>query len=226
MTILFVGGVHDAIQIDGHWHGTPMTVIRLMQAPDTPEDDGAPIYVDASEYPIPLDPTREISLSRMLKERHAAEEFARVGEATLWTLLKSKRGRHVVVTGPEPCWFDLRRLSELLHGSGRQVQVETRGKGTPPPPERVWLTLRPPAVQEGDLQVDDAILQRADEIVARIYRPADVERLDRLMAQRSTPVHVWVIPGGRDKFSFSVCMEAASNRRWRVSRASILALAG
>lgn len=212
MTILFVGRISDSVQTEGHWHGTPTTIIRLMKMPEVSSENFIGLYVDPIDYPVPVDTSREISLSRMLKD-HDPEEFARIGQATLWTLLKSRRGRHVIVTGPEPCEYELSRLTELLHGSGRLVQIETRGRVAVSLKDHVWLTLRPPAMRDGDLQVVASVLERANEIVARIHRPADVDRLDKLIASRNIPV--WLIPS-KDKFSASVCIEAASHRKWRV----------
>lgn len=225
MSILLVGAVTESVQVDGHWHGTPAISIKLMapvgEPSYTPNLDSLP-YVDPRDYPIPSVATGEISLSQMLRGRCNPDEYSRVGEATLWRLLTSRRGRHIVIYGPEPCHYQLERLTELLHGSGRKIQVETRGRAVTDLADHIWITLRPSPVRDGELDVLPEALSRANEVIAKIYRATDLDRLDKLMLGCSTPV--WLVPS--ERHVGGMCVEAASFRGWRVSgpmRSAVLA---
>lgn len=220
MSIVPVHSIRDVVIRDGVHSGTPATAITLLVAATLAEPAAKRWpYAHPDDCPLPLDEEREVPLSAMLRGRLQPGQFARMGEATLWRFLQSCRPSRVLITGSEPCSHDLSRLVDLLKGHGKSVQVETSGIVYPLfISDDAWLTLRPAPMKNGHkLPVLQRVLDRANEIIAKIGRPSDVEHVAALTEGKDRQKPVWLFPGDQTPWLFQVCVDAAKYRGWRVS---------
>ena len=69
-----------------------------------------------------------------------------------------------MITGGEPCLFDLNPLCELLHEHGYSTQIETSGTFAIKAPAQTWVTVSPKINMRGGYDVLASAMQRADEI--------------------------------------------------------------
>lgn len=72
--------------------------------------------------------------------------------------------KHVVITGGEPCIYDLRPLTQALEASSYQCQIETSGTSEIQATEATWVTVSPKINMKGKLPVLEKALSRANEI--------------------------------------------------------------
>lgn len=77
---------------------------------------------------------------------------------------KGYTARHVVITGGEPCLYDLRPLTAVLEGRGYQCQIETSGTQPVQCSEKTRVTVSPKVNMRGGYDVLTPSLLRADEV--------------------------------------------------------------
>jgi 7-carboxy-7-deazaguanine synthase len=122
--------------------------------------------------------------------------------------------RHVVITGGEPCLYDLNPLLAGLAAAGYGLQIETSGVYPIQVPDSVWVTVSPKVGMPGGTCRADS-LARADEIKMPVGKPRDVETLLGLPVPEGKPV--WVQPLSESPAATRLCIEAATEHGWRVS---------
>lgn len=80
--------------------------------------------------------------------------MAKTGDSPLWTEIDAQgivsllqdqgyTAKHVVITGGEPCIYDLRPLTQALEASSYQCQIETSGTSEIQATEATWVTVSP-----------------------------------------------------------------------------------
>ena len=82
-----------------------------------------------------VDPEREVALARCSIVPMRSDGWSKMSTEDIlasFTRL-GYRARHVVLTGGEPCLYDLRELSSALVASGYQVQIEPAGPASADP---------------------------------------------------------------------------------------------
>jgi 7-carboxy-7-deazaguanine synthase len=153
--------------------------------------------------------------------------WALVPVETLISLIAKLRANHVVLTGGEPCMYDLRPLSAGLIDAGRTVQVETSGTHLIQVDQRAWVTVSPKVHMPGGLVVGDDALARADEIKMPIGKPSDLVTLFALLDRGAhrPDVPIWLQPLSLSRKATDLCREAAIANNFRISL-QLHALAG
>jgi len=88
--------------------------------------------------------------------------------------LAEEAGRHssdiVVITGGEPCMYDLTALCQALHDNGKKVHLETSG-AYPIHGEFDWICLSP---KKFKVPIDEE-LRKADEFKVIVFNKSDFE---------------------------------------------------
>lgn len=122
--------------------------------------------------------------------------------------------RHVVITGGEPCLYDLHPLAGRLLALGYGVQVETSGVFPIQVPEAVWVTVSPKIGMPGGTCRPEA-LARANEVKMPVGKQRDIDNLLGL----SVPLGrvVWLQPLSESPAATRLCVESAGRYGWRVS---------
>ena len=118
--------------------------------------------------------------------------MAKTGDSPLWTnldangvvqLLQDQKytAKHVVITGGEPCIYDLRPLTQALEDAGFNCQIETSGTSDIQTSENTWVTVSPKINMKAKLPVLVSSLARANEIKHPVGTSKDIEQLDALI---------------------------------------------
>lgn len=126
------------------------------------------------------------------------------------------RARHIVITGGEPCDYDLRELTRTLHTEGRTTQIETSGTREIRASSSTWVTVSPKINMPGGYKVLESALDRANEIKMPVGRPKDVEKLKDLLDGFENKL-VWLQPLSQSAKATKLCVEAATENGWRIS---------
>ncbi|MCC5853615.1 MAG: 7-carboxy-7-deazaguanine synthase QueE, partial [Alkalimonas sp.] len=151
-----VNELFETIQGEGSYTGCPAIFIRLQ---------GCPVgcsWCD-TKHTWTVDPAQQIPVQDVLAKTTDTEGWCSLSaEAVLAEFQRQGyRARHVVITGGEPCLYDLNRLCELLHQQGYSTQIETSGTFEIKAPIETWVTVSPKVNMKGGYEVLDSALLRA-----------------------------------------------------------------
>jgi 7-carboxy-7-deazaguanine synthase len=208
-----VNEIFETIQGEGNYTGTPAIFLRLQGCPvgcswcDTKHTWEIP-----ADLQIPLgDTTRKKADSEHWAATHAAEILALFAE-------RGYRARHVVITGGEPCMYDLNPLCELLHQQGFSTQIETSGTFEIKAPDNTWVTVSPKVNMRGGYSVLHSCLQRADEIKHPVAMEKHVEELKELLAGIDLQgKYIYLQPISQKAKATKLAIEACMANNWRLS---------
>ncbi|WP_446469873.1 7-carboxy-7-deazaguanine synthase QueE [Xenorhabdus stockiae] len=127
--------------------------------------------------------------------------------------------RHIVITGGEPCLYDLRPLTEALENAGYQCQIETSGTHAIHCTDKTWVTVSPKVKMRGGYKVLPEAMNRANEIKHPVGRERDIESLDDLLTmldENNRPV-IALQPISQKEEATRLCIETCIARNWRFS---------
>jgi 7-carboxy-7-deazaguanine synthase len=206
-----INEVFETIQGEAHWTGTPAVFIRLQFC-----DVGCPWCDTKHTWAVERD--KQINPETMLKKDADANTFARMEPAVIVRMLERFKSKHVVLTGGEPCSYDLLELTGLIRKSGRRVQIETSGTYPISVHRDTWITVSPKIGMPGGREVRADSLVRADEIKMPVGKNADIEKLETLL--KGIPLRrglVWLQPLSQSAKATEICVQAARERDWRIS---------
>lgn len=212
MSELPVNAILPGIHPSGYWAGTPCLNIHLM----TPDNAVPPDDTDDDDWP--MQEKNEISFSRLLsKGADASPHYSNVGANTLTAIALNRRERHVVIIGRETGCHDLELFIHLLRLGGRQVQLQTTGRGKIAPPDDAWVTLCARPMLDWSV-IDTLTAKRANEIVGQVRGRPDLDRFDLAFGNTAAPV--WLSPArSAEPAVFYQCVSlAAKHVGWRAFR--------
>jgi 7-carboxy-7-deazaguanine synthase len=201
----------ETVQGEGSMTGTPSTFVRLQGC-----DVGCP-WCDTKHTWTMDEP---VHLEDVLAKTISDARYAMVDTDELALRICQRCSHHVVLTGGEPCQYDLTELAFRLLGSGRSVQIETSGTEPVRAPPPVFVTLSPKLDMPGGRSIVPDTLDRANEIKMPVGKMADVEKLDLLLNHRTSPWRardVWLQPLSESAKATELCRQVAAERGWRVS---------
>ena len=214
-----VNEVFDTIQGEATWTGTPATFIRLQGCAV-----GCP-WCDTKNTWL-LRATDETTPAFVLdKPCSGTPAWAHVAIPALVARAMAARPiEHVVITGGEPCDYDLRPLTAALIAAGCTVQVETSGTAEVRVARETWVTLSPKIGMPGGKPILTQALAWADEIKMPVGREADLAALSALLERRAAEVQpdheatVWLQPLSLSPKATALCAVACrTHGRWRLS---------
>ncbi|MCA1419479.1 7-carboxy-7-deazaguanine synthase QueE [Bradyrhizobium sp. BRP23] len=208
--MLPVNEFFETIQGEATFTGTPSTFVRLQGC-----DVGCP-WCD-TKYTWDLNHAPPSPLEDILGKQEPSPSFAAVSIEDLVQALSQTQPRHLVLTGGEPCMYDLTELSSRMIAGGWTVQVETSGTEPIRIDPRAWVTVSPKIAMPGGRTFLSEAWQRANEIKMPVGKPADVETVLSLIAEHGRPALIWLQPLSMSKKATELCVEAARQHRWRIS---------
>lgn len=209
-----INEVFETIQGEGVFTGVPAIFVRLQVCPvgcswcDTKQTWTA-------------EPQDLVSLEQIM---------AKTGDSPLWTnldangvvqLLQDQKytAKHVVITGGEPCIYDLRPLTQALEGAGFNCQIETSGTSEIQTSDNTWVTVSPKINMKAKLPVLASSLARANEIKHPVGTSKDIEQLDALIdgITLKPDVTIALQPISQKTRATELCIETCIQRNWRLS---------
>jgi 7-carboxy-7-deazaguanine synthase len=201
----------ETVQGEGSKTGTPSTFVRLQGC-----DVGCP-WCDTKHTWELNEPS---PLGDVLAKPGSDARFAWVTAEEVVNLVVGRRTRHVVITGGEPCQYDLLGLTISLLDQGHTVQIETSGTERVRAADDVFVTMSPKFNMPGGHTIVADTIERADEFKMPVGKPADVLRLEEMLHRRHrpwTPHDVWLQPISESEKATELCRQLAAERGWRVS---------
>jgi len=209
-----INEMFQTLQGEGFYTGVPAIFIRLQ---------GCPVgcaWCDTKHTWDKLD-SREISLFSVLAKTKESDKWSAASAEELLVII-SRQGytaRHVVITGGEPCLYDLTPLTQLLEANGFSCQIETSGTHQVLCTPDTWVTVSPKVNMRGGYDVLEQALERANEIKHPVGRVRDIEALDSLLAALpEAPNRIIALqPISQKEDATRLCIETCIARNWRLS---------
>ncbi len=208
--MLKVNEIFETIQGEASYTGTPAVFLRLQ---------GCPVacpWCD-TKHTWHIQPEHTVAISVMLEKQADAPEFAQMSEKDLVEAVRSFHARHVVITGGEPCSYDLTQLTSELVGLGYTVQIETSGTFPVRAHPDTWVTVSPKVDMPGGLSVLPDALRRANEIKHPVGRERDIDNLRLVLRDANPAALVWLQPLSQSEKATALCIQEATLNGWRVS---------
>lgn len=208
-----VNEIFETIQGEGSYTGTPAIFIRLQ---------GCPVgcsWCD-TKHTWEINPELLITLGDTSSKKAESDHWASATPDELLALFQSRgyRAKHVVITGGEPCIYDLNPLCELLHNQGFSTQIETSGTFEILAPEQTWVTVSPKVNMKGGYPVLTSCLQRANEIKHPVAMEKHIEELQQLLADANcTDKLIYLQPISQKAKATALAIEMCKEHNWRLS---------
>lgn len=209
-----VNEMFETIQGEGLFTGMPSVFVRLQVCPvgcawcDTKQTWSA-------------EPEDERTIGDILLKTEDAPTWCRQTAEQIVATYQQQgyRAKHIVITGGEPCLYDLRPLSEAFEAIGCRCQIETSGTSEILTSDNTWVTVSPKIAMKGKLPVLDSALLRANEIKHPVGTQKDIDQLDNLLARAGVPASTPIAlqPISQKTRATQLCIDTCIERNWRLS---------
>ncbi|HDX8643212.1 7-carboxy-7-deazaguanine synthase QueE [Aeromonas dhakensis] len=209
-----INEIFQTIQGEGVFTGLPAIFVRLQGCPV-----GCP-WCDTRHTWV-VDPAREVGVQAVLDCSNESDGWSKMSTEQILASFQQLgyQARHVVITGGEPCLYDLQDLSTALIAAGYQVQIETSGTSEIKTHEQTWVTVSPKINMKGGLPVLVSALEHANEIKHPVATERHVEELDALLAtaRLRDDVVIALQPISQKPRATQLAMATCIARNWRLS---------
>lgn len=209
-----VNELFQTIQGEGHFTGQPSIFVRLQGCPV-----GCP-WCD-TKHTWEKQATNQVGINEVLTKREPSEHWALVSVDEMLLLIKRQQwlAKHVVITGGEPCLYDLEPLTMALNAQGFSCQIETSGTFEIKASKPTWVTLSAKVDMPGGYAVLPSALNRADEIKHPVARPEHVAQLKNLLSKRieAKPLPIYLQPISQQQRATELAITHCIENNWRLS---------
>ncbi|MCS4307582.1 7-carboxy-7-deazaguanine synthase [Rheinheimera pacifica] len=208
-----VNEVFETIQGEGSFTGVAAIFIRLQ---------GCPVGCSWCDTKHTWDIKDELArpLGDIVIKTAETEHWAGVTAEDLLALFAKEgyQAKHVVITGGEPCMYDLNPLCELLHQHGYNTQIETSGTFAVQAPAQTWVTVSPKVNMAGGYTVLQSALDRANEIKHPIAMEKHVDELRQLLQHTDTKAKlIYLQPISQQRRATELAIAMCKKYNWRLS---------
>mgnify|MGYP001942468125 CR=1 FL=1 len=209
-----INEVFETIQGEGVFTGVPAIFVRLQVCP-----------VGCSWCDTKQTWTAEtedlVSVERIMVKTEDSPLWTQLDANGIIKLLidQGYTAKHVVITGGEPCIYDLRPLTIALEKAGFNCQIETSGTSEILASDQTWVTVSPKINMKAKLPVLPSALARANEIKHPVGTHKDIEQLDTLLAPVTlrNDVTIALQPISQKPRATELCIATCIARNWRLS---------
>lgn len=208
-----VNEVFETIQGEGSYTGTPAIFVRLQ---------GCPVgcsWCD-TKHTWEINADLSIPLPDTTSKKAESDHWASASADDLFALFAERgyRAKHVVITGGEPCLYDLNPLCTLLHQHGYSTQIETSGTFEILAPAATWVTVSPKVNMKGGYPVLSSCLERANEIKHPVAMEKHIEELQALLAPIDCSRKlIYLQPISQKAKATALAIDMCKQYNWRLS---------
>ncbi|MCF7363828.1 7-carboxy-7-deazaguanine synthase QueE [Vibrio diazotrophicus] len=209
-----VNEMFETIQGEGVFTGVPAVFVRLQECPvgcawcDTKQT------WEANEQD-------QQSFDQVIVKTGDSPNWCSASAQQIIAMYQSQgyTAKHIVITGGEPCIYDLVPLTQAFEEIGCQCQIETSGTFEVRATKDTWVTVSPKVAMKGKLPVIESALLRANEIKHPVATDKDIENLDQLLQSANVPESTVIAlqPISQKPRATQLCIDTCVARNWRLS---------
>ena len=206
----YINEVFETIQGEATFTGTPSIFIRLQ---------GCPVGCSWCDTKHTWETNKEdmVSINTVFAKDSDSSLFAETSSSDIFENIKHFNSRHVVITGGEPCLYNLTDLTNYLINKGYSVQIETSGTHEVLCNDSTWVTVSPKVNMAGGFKILPSAMFRANEIKHPIGRQTDVTNLIELIYKFNIQCPVWLQPLSQSKKATKLCVKTATDNGFKIS---------
>ncbi|WP_372626156.1 7-carboxy-7-deazaguanine synthase QueE [Arsukibacterium sp.] len=208
-----VNEIFETIQGEGSFTGVPAVFIRLQ---------GCPVgcsWCD-TKHTWAINSDLQVTPKTVMAKTAETEQWTELSAEQLLALFQENGylAKHVVITGGEPCMYDLNPLCTALHDAGYQTQIETSGTFEILVPSQSWVTVSPKVNMKGGYKVLQSALNRADEIKHPVAMDKHVVELQQLLEQTDLSKKlIYLQPISQQAKATALAIAYCKKHNWRLS---------
>ncbi|MEI8656254.1 7-carboxy-7-deazaguanine synthase QueE [Vibrio sp. Hal054] len=209
-----VNEMFETIQGEGVFTGVPAVFVRLQECPvgcawcDTKQT------WETNEHD-------QQSFEQIIVKTGDSPNWCSASAQQIIAMYQSQgyTAKHIVITGGEPCIYDLVPLTQAFEEIGCQCQIETSGTFEVKATKDTWVTVSPKVAMKGKLPVIESALLRANEIKHPVATDKDIENLDQLLQSANVPESTVIAlqPISQKPRATQLCIDTCVARNWRLS---------
>jgi 7-carboxy-7-deazaguanine synthase len=203
-----INEIFETIQGEAAYTGTPSIFIRLQGCPI-----GCPWCDTKHTWQINEDKLSGIALIQA--KDTDSDKYSYATSDAIITLINSYNAKHIVITGGEPCLYDLTELTEAIIKSGRSVQIETSATHEIKCHKDTWVTASPKLNMPGGFELRQDALNRANEIKWPVGKMLDIENLKQVCSELC--INIWLQPLSQSPKATKLCIDQAILNGWKIS---------
>ncbi|MEZ9863791.1 7-carboxy-7-deazaguanine synthase QueE [Vibrio breoganii] len=211
--MLKINEMFETIQGEGFFTGVPSIFIRLQ---------GCPVgcaWCDTKQtWDVNLED--ETDFKTVLLKQGDDERWCSTSESSLVVYcLEQYSAKHVVITGGEPCQYDLLPLTTELEANGYRCQIETSGTFEVLATPNTWVTVSPKIGMKGKLPIEPSAMSRANEVKHPVGKESDIDDLKALLEVSTLQdgVEVLLQPISQKPRATKLCIDTCIANNWRLS---------
>ena len=208
-----VNEIFETVQGEGHFTGHPVIFIRLQGC------NVGCSWCDTKQT-WTLDPEMQVSPQTVNKACNDKPHWANMTAQEFIVMIQNNGfvARHIVISGGEPCLYDLNPLTSELEAAGYFCQIETSGTAPVQATATTWVTVSPKINMQGGLRVLPSALQRANEIKHVIAMEKHLTELDELLVGIDISSKVMCLqPISQQSRATQLAVSQCIARNWKLS---------
>ena len=209
-----VNELFQTIQGEGFYTGVPAIFIRLQGC------DVGCAWCD-TKHTWEINPDKQSDLDSLTDKSNESECWSDVTAQQIIDEIDrlGYTANLVVITGGEPCMYDLRDLTTLLHENKFITQIETSGTYPVLVNADSWVTVSPKINMRAKKEVLTSALERANEIKHPVGTEKDINQLEELLKQLDSLDNktICLQPISQKINATELCMRVCIERNWRLS---------
>jgi len=203
----------ETIQGEGTYTGVPSVFIRLQKC-----SVGCAWCDTKQTWVVNLED--EQTVGQVLAKNMESANWCQVSAKDLVSIyLQRYSAKHIVITGGEPCEYDLFPLTSAFEALGCSCQIETSGTAEVKVTDNTWVTVSPKVAMKAQLPILASAMRRANEIKHPVGTQKDIDQLDALLV--TSPVAddavISLQPISQKSRATQLCIETCIKRNWRLS---------
>ncbi|QIA63402.1 7-carboxy-7-deazaguanine synthase QueE [Vibrio astriarenae] len=206
--------IFETIQGEGSFTGVPSVFIRLQECPV------GCAWCDTKQTWL-AEPQHETNFGEIIAKQQDSETWCKASAEELVAIYRQQgfNAKHIVITGGEPCIYDLVPLASAFEAMGCQCQIETSGTSEIRTTDATYVTVSPKIAMKGKLPVLESALRRANEIKHPVGTSKDIEQLDELISdvELRSDVIIALQPISQKARATELCIDTCIERNWRLS---------
>ncbi|MCK5818113.1 MAG: 7-carboxy-7-deazaguanine synthase QueE [Psychromonas sp.] len=208
-----INEVFESLQGEGALTGKPSIFIRFQ---------GCPVGCSWCDTKHTWNVSYENLISNEVfdKKKKILNEWCEMTIAQLLNMFtaRSYNSKHVVITGGEPCMYDLTPLCEALEHGGYSCQVETSGTFEINVSVNCWVTLSPKIKMKGGYKVLASSYHKASEIKYPVARGSHISELKNIIEKYRLSYNIiYVQPISMRSKATQLAVKSCIENNWRLS---------
>lgn len=208
-----VNEIFETLQGEGSFTGQPSIFLRLQGCPV-----GCSWCDTKHTWTVSLE--QEIEPKKIVYKKSENDNWGVFTIEQLKALFISEgyQAKHIVITGGEPCMYDLTPLCHELENIGYSCQVETSGTFEIKVSEKCWVTVSPKVNMKGGYKVLNSALLRANEIKHPVATEQHIDDLKSLLHEHE--IHnkqIYIQPISQKVRATELAIKSCIENNWRLS---------